>query len=96
MDIDGLFHSLAALRDLPFDTIVFGHGDVGTRASVDRQVQYYYDLRTAVEDAMAAGQSVDQAVVSVQLDEYRDWDSYDTWFAMNVRGMYRVLVERGQ
>lgn len=42
------FDAMSALLRLPFDTIVFGHGPAGDRASVLRQIAYYDDLTAVV------------------------------------------------
>ncbi len=89
-----LFQSLMELRNLDFETIVFGHGPTGTVASVDRQIQYYNDLRTAVEAAVHNGMSEDETADHITLAEYAGWGGYDDWFKMNVRGMYRWAVGR--
>ena len=90
--LPGQFESLRRLHDLPFQTIVLGHGENGDRDSVERQIAYYDDLREAAEAAHAAGQSEDEAAASITLDQYSDWLNYDTWFELNVRGMYRWVA----
>jgi glyoxylase-like metal-dependent hydrolase (beta-lactamase superfamily II) len=83
------FTTLSRVLELDFKTIVFGHGPPGDRASVQRQVAYYDDLRAAVAEAVAAGWSEDRAVAEIRLPQYADWDQYDAWFPMNVRAVYR-------
>lgn len=91
------FESLRRLRDLPFDTIVFGHGPAGDKSSIERQIAYYEALRAAVEEAVRAGQTEDEAAASVQLPDFSHWGRYDEWFAMNVRAVYRwVAGQAGQ
>ncbi len=90
----GQFESLRKLRDLPFDRIVFGHGNVGDKSSIDRQIHYYDSLREAVEDAVQNGLSEDEAARQVTLPEFAAWGGYDDWFAMNVRGLYRWISSR--
>jgi len=87
-----LFSSISGLLTIPFDTIVFGHGPNGDRDSIHRQVEYYDDLTWAVRDAIDRGWTEDQAAGEIRLDEYRQWDQYETWFPMNVRGIYRWLT----
>jgi len=87
-----LFSSISRLLTIPFDTIVFGHGPNGDRDSIHRQVEYYDDLTWAVRDAIDRGWTEDQAAGEIRLDEYSQWDQYDTWFPMNVRGIYRWLT----
>ena len=85
------FHAVAGLLDIPFQTIVFGHGPAGDRATIQRQIAYYDDLTAAVRRAIDGGLSEDQAAERVRLPAYAGWDRYDDWFPMNVRGIYRWL-----
>jgi glyoxylase-like metal-dependent hydrolase (beta-lactamase superfamily II) len=86
------FQTVGNLLAIPFDTIVFGHGPNGDRASIHRQIQYYDDLQWAVRDALDRGWTEDQAAGEIRLDQYAEWDQYETWFPMNVRGVYRWLA----
>ena len=86
------FEVLDRLRGLGYDTIVFGHGPAGDRASIDRQVSYYRDLRRAVAEAIEAGLSEDEAAARVKLPAYSSWGQYDAWLELNVRGVYRWMV----
>ena len=89
------FDALSGLLGIPFDTIVFGHGPPGDRASIQRQIAYYDDLTAAVRDAVAAGLTEDEAAESVRLDAYSGWGNYEPWFPLNVRGVYRWLASGG-
>ncbi|MDH3224288.1 MAG: MBL fold metallo-hydrolase, partial [Gemmatimonadota bacterium] len=81
------------LLGLEFETIVFGHGPMGDKAAVERQLAYYEALAESVGQAIADGLTEDQAAESVRLDEFASWDRYDEWFPLNVRGMYRLLSD---
>lgn len=85
------FDTVANLLQIPFDTIVFGHGPPGDRASVIRQVTYYDDVRAAVADAVERGWSEDRAAAEIRLDRYAGWDQYEAWFPLNVRAIHRWL-----
>jgi glyoxylase-like metal-dependent hydrolase (beta-lactamase superfamily II) len=89
------FGAVSGLLGIPFETIVFGHGPAGDRATIQRQVNYYDDLTAAVRGAIADGLTEDQAATSIRLDAYSDWDRYDDWFPMNVRGVYRWITGNG-
>lgn len=89
------FDAVAGLLAIPFETMVFGHGPPGDRASIRRQIAYYDDLTAAVRNAVAAGLTEDEAAETVRLGEYAEWDQYETWFEMNVRGVYRWLAGGG-
>lgn len=89
----GQIEAIEALLELDYETIVFGHGPSGDRATIERQLAYYQALRDAVSEAIAKGQSADEAAASIRLDEFAGWGQYDDWFPLNVRGMYRLLTE---
>ena len=83
-------NAIHRLLDLPFQTVVFGHGPPGDRGAIQRQLTYYDDLRAAVQAAIRDGLTEDQAAAQIRLDAYSSWGQYEAWFAMNVRGVYRV------
>ena len=87
-----ILHAITGMLDLPFSKVVFGHGPDGDRATIQRQLVYYDDLRAAVRQAIASGLTEEQAVTQVKLPAYARWGQYDAWFPMNVRGMYRWLA----
>lgn len=86
--------AIERLLEIPFRIIVFGHGPSGDRQTIERQLQYYRDLDAAVRQAVEAGLTEDETAESVLLEAYSDWDRYDDWREMNVRGMHRVLSGR--
>jgi glyoxylase-like metal-dependent hydrolase (beta-lactamase superfamily II) len=87
-----LYEAIQRLQQIPFETIVFGHGPVGDRSSIDRQLEYYQELRDAVQTELDSGASREQAVERVRLPQYGEWRGYDDWFPMNVETMYDWLV----
>ena len=40
------------------------------------------------------GLTVKEMQRSIRLDDYKNWDMYDAWFELNVKGMYRQLTAR--
>ena len=87
-----LFGSIAALLEIPFETIVFGHGPPGDRGSIHRQMRYYDGVRSAVRDALAAGWSEERAMEEIHLPEFSDWGQYEAWFPLNVQAVYRWMA----
>jgi glyoxylase-like metal-dependent hydrolase (beta-lactamase superfamily II) len=87
-----MFGAMEGLQEIPYETIVFGHGEPGDRATVDRQIQYYRDLQTAVQAAIDEGMTEDAAAEHVMLEDYSDWARYEEFRELNVRGMYRKLT----
>ena len=90
-----MFGAIEGLLEIPFDRIIFGHGPAGDRAAIERQLQYYRDLDRAVREAVEAGMSEDEAAAEVLLEDYNDWDRYEDWRELNVRGMHRKITEEG-
>jgi len=91
-----LYDAIRRLEEIPFETIVFGHGPTGDRSSIDRQLAYYEELRDAVEQAVDSGASKQQAAEQVDLPQYHDWRGYDDWFRLNVEKMYDWLLPGGE
>ena len=90
-----MFGAIEGLLEIPFETIVFGHGPSGDRATIERQLTYYRDLDAAVRDAVEAGLTEDETAATVLLEDYSHWDRYDDWRELNVRGMHRKLSAAG-
>ena len=86
-----VFASVSRLLDLDFEVIVFGHGPSGDRDTIHRQIRFYDALKAAVRRAVEAGWSEDRAAAEVRLPEYGGWSQYDSWFPLNVRGVYRWM-----
>jgi glyoxylase-like metal-dependent hydrolase (beta-lactamase superfamily II) len=90
------FEALSGLLRIPFDTMVFGHGPVGDRATIQRQIAYYDDLTSAVRQALADGLSEDEMAAHIALPDYAHWDQYEAWMPLNARAIYRWLAESGE
>jgi len=84
--------SIRRMLGLDFDTVVFGHGPVGDRAAVFRQLEYWDALERAVRDAVRAGWTEDEAAARIRLERFADWGGYEDWFELNVRGAYRIIA----
>ena len=91
-----LYQAIQRLQEIPFETIVFGHGPVGDRSSIDRQLEYYRELRDAVQESVDSGASKEETVERVRLPQYAGWRGYDDWFSMNVGKMYDWLSSPGE
>jgi glyoxylase-like metal-dependent hydrolase (beta-lactamase superfamily II) len=54
-DVPGVFAQLEEIRKIPFNTLVGGHVQrTGTHADVDRQIEFYGDLKAAASKALGA------------------------------------------
>ncbi|MGI9355723.1 MAG: MBL fold metallo-hydrolase [Rhizobiaceae bacterium] len=95
-DLDGWINQVKTIETLDFETFAPAHGSVGVKADATDARVYMEKLREQVLAGLKDGKSVDELVASVTLDEYKDWQQYDTWRELNIRGMARFLQESGQ
>ncbi len=89
------FDALAGLLRIPFETMVFGHGPPGDRASIRRQIAYYDDLTAAVRGAVLEGLTEDQTASRITLPQYAHWEQYEAWMPLNARAIHRWLSDGG-
>lgn len=91
---DDWIESLKQVEQLDFQTLVPGHGKIGTKEHVRKFRGYLEDLRAAVEEQVRKGASVEEAKKTVQLPKYEQWQRYADWLPENVEGMHRYLSQR--
>jgi glyoxylase-like metal-dependent hydrolase (beta-lactamase superfamily II) len=93
-DIHGMIRSTReVLAGEPFDLLVGGHAEIGTREDVEHSLGYLEALYAAVRDGMLAGSSLEQLQAEIRLPDYADLARYDEWLPLNVAGVYRTLVD---
>lgn len=83
------WESIDEILEWPIELAAFGHGMPGNKKSIEDHAEYWRKLRATIRDAIANGVTEDQAVENIQMPEYQDWRSYEEWFPMNVRAVYR-------
>ena len=81
--------SIDKVLEWPIEIATFGHGMPGNKKSIEDHAEYWHKLRAATRDAIANGVTEDEAVETIRMPEYKEWRSYEEWFPMNVRGVYR-------
>ena len=91
---DDWIESLKQVEQLDFDILVPGHGKIGKKEHVRLFRGYLEDLRTAVQEQIQKGTSLEEAKKTVQLPKYEQWQRYVDWFPENVEGMYRYLSQQ--
>ena len=87
------WESIDKVLEWPIEVATFGHGMPGNKKSVADHAEYWRKLRASMRDAIADGINEDEAVKNTRMPEYKDWRSYDEWFPMNVRAVYRYEKE---
>jgi glyoxylase-like metal-dependent hydrolase (beta-lactamase superfamily II) len=82
---------IAEASAMDFDHFICSHGALGRKSDFMANLKYRQDLKAAVEKAIAAGQTLEQAQTTVTMDTYRTWEAYSNR-AQNVANMYRALT----
>ena len=82
--------SLRRVEAMEFDTLVPGHGPLGTKANVTMFREYLQDLRGEVMRYAREGKSLDEIKQLVTLPKYAAWGPKE-WFPLNIEGMYRLV-----
>ena len=80
-----------AVEAMDFEYFLCSHGALGKKADVTANIKYREDLKAAVQKAIAAGQTLEDAQKSVLMEPYKDWEFYEQQRPQNVAGMYRAL-----
>ncbi|MFN8535772.1 MAG: MBL fold metallo-hydrolase [Dehalococcoidia bacterium] len=81
-------------RYLDFDTLVPGHGEIGTKADVTSMREYFLNLIDAVSDASNAGLA-DNSPEMIQYvrarlgPAYGRWSQWETFLPLNIEGVIR-------
>lgn len=83
--------SVRAVEMLDFDTIVPGHGDLGTKADVTAYRQYVEDLVAGVQAGIKTGRTVEQLQASNMLEKYKAWPNYAMQRNANIAEVYGTL-----
>ncbi|MFH0939100.1 MAG: MBL fold metallo-hydrolase, partial [Planctomycetota bacterium] len=83
--------TLKKLDKWDIDTVVPGHGEVARKNAITQQREFLEALVCEVEQAIKAGQTVEQAAQSVKLPKYAKWVRYDEWLPENVKLVYWEL-----
>lgn len=85
--------SYRTLEALDFDVSVGGHGGaLFTRRDLAEGREFLEDLRSAVEAAMARGESLAQMKRTIRLEKYRGWRHYEALREHNIEAAYRNLT----
>ncbi len=88
--------SLRRVEAMDFDILVPGHGGNGSKADVAAHREYLNDLWTAVQAAVRAGKTVEQAQAEIKLTKYAKWFRYKEWGPLNVAGAYKQFASHSR
>ena len=80
------------MAELDIDTVLPGHGEVGTPADLNDYAQYFQDLNDAVAAGIADDKTLDELKASIALEDYKEWGRYETQLSLNVADVYGLLT----
>jgi quinoprotein relay system zinc metallohydrolase 2 len=89
----GFVKVLEALRQLPAEHFVAGHGrtDAGWPAALDAELRYLSLIVTQTRRALKDRKTIQDAVDSVGFDEAPNWVNFELFHRRNVTGAYTEL-----
>ena len=77
---------------MDFEHFICSHGMLGKKADVTANLRYREEVREAVAEAIAAGQTIEQVRERVLMEDYSDWEFYAQQRPLNVAGAYQELA----
>lgn len=94
-DLAGWRRALRALREMPVDIVVPGHGPAGPRAAIDAVGTYIDQLEVRVLELLKKGAALSEVPDAAALPDFSDWDQYETIHRRNASILF-VRKERLQ
>jgi glyoxylase-like metal-dependent hydrolase (beta-lactamase superfamily II) len=64
---------LTEMTTMPVKKVCPGHGEMSDASLVETQRRYFMELRQAIQEAIAAGKSLDEIKKTIDLPWYKDW-----------------------
>jgi cyclase len=87
-------HALDQVLQLPIESAVPGHFEVGTRADLQRFRHYLNDLYQQVRVMKQKGETLDQVRLNIHMEKYSDfrqYPKYEATFVDNAATIYKQL-----
>jgi glyoxylase-like metal-dependent hydrolase (beta-lactamase superfamily II) len=94
-DLEGWHRTLRALREMPIETVVPGHGPQATRAAIDAVDRYLNQLEVRVLELLKKGAALSEVPDAAALPDFKDWDQFETIHRRNASVLF-VRKERQQ
>lgn len=94
-DLAGWVQALHALRAMPLQRIVPGHGAPGGLPMVNAEERYLLQLQDRVATLLQQGRPLQDIADAASLGDFADWDGYDTVHQRNAAAVY-LRLERAK
>jgi glyoxylase-like metal-dependent hydrolase (beta-lactamase superfamily II) len=92
-DLPAWHQALGALRAMPIERIVPGHGPPAGRDAIDAVEQYLSQLEARVLELLEKGAALSEVPDATALPDFKDWDQYETIHRRNASVLF-VREER--
>ena len=83
--------TLEAVVTLAADRFIPGHGPIGSKKDVEEFMDYFEDLKSMVEPAVARGDSMDRVITEIPMPAKYSSYRFQNFFPSNVQKMYAEL-----
>ena len=93
-DPDEIRRNLSQIMQLPAETLVPGHGQLGNAGDVEKMVHYIDRLEVLVEEGIRRSMTQDDLARLPMPDEYREW-IFPAFFGSNLRFLYELRTKSG-
>ena len=90
--VEEWIESLKRVEALEFQTLIPGHGSIGSKADVRKFRSYMEDLWGQVVSYTGQGKSEVEINRMVKMEKYREWSRYKEYLPLNIQGMLRQVT----
>ena len=89
--IPGILKQIEKVLVIDFDTFMPAHSGIGTKDDAQTYSDYLNGLYSSVEQAVKDGKTLAQTQKEVTMEKYKHFAMYDTWYPLNVQGVYEQI-----
>jgi glyoxylase-like metal-dependent hydrolase (beta-lactamase superfamily II) len=89
--IGSYIDAMRTITSLDFDHALTGHAVSGTKKDALMTLQYFEDLATGVAAGIGAGRSLQEIQKTLTLDNYKDFERWDTHRTVHIAYVYESL-----
>jgi glyoxylase-like metal-dependent hydrolase (beta-lactamase superfamily II) len=89
--IPGILKQIEGVLAIDFDIFMPAHSPAGTKDDAQTYSDYLNGLYGSVEQAIKDGKTLEQTQKEVTMEKYKHFAMYDTWYPLNVQGVYEQV-----
>jgi glyoxylase-like metal-dependent hydrolase (beta-lactamase superfamily II) len=89
--IPGILKQIENVLAIDFDIFMPAHSPAGTKEDAQTYSSYLNGLYSSVEQAVKDGKTLEQTQKEITMEKYKHFAMYDTWYPLNVQGVYEQI-----